>query len=85
MQFKDFQEQHIDIVWEELRVRFGFDIKAWRTEFSLYLGTQPRNVDVVDAFIVFGNKKINPVLNMILVRRDLHPTFNKLVLYILNR
>ena len=82
---RDFQEMHIEIVWDELRLRFGFDIKAWKKEFHEFLSTQPRNTAEPDAFIVFGNRRINPVLNGILRRNELFPTFNKLVAYILNR
>jgi hypothetical protein len=85
MDFKNFEERHITIVWVELRNRFGFNIDGWKKEFSNYFDSQPRNVSEIDAFIVFGNRRINPVLNMILKRKELHPTFNKLVLYILNR
>ena len=82
---RDFREMHIDIVWDELQLRFGFDIKAWKKEFREFLASQPRNTTETDAFIVFGNRRINPVLNGILRRNELFPTFNKLVAYILSR
>lgn len=82
---RNFQEMHIDIVWDELRLRFGFDVSAWKKEFREFLASQPRNTAEPDAFIVFGNRRINPVLNSILRRNELFPTFNKLVAYILTR
>jgi len=82
---RDFQEMHINVIWDELRLRFGFDLRAWKQEFTDYLATQPRNTAVTDAFLTFGNRRINPVLNGILRRNELFPTFNKLVEYILSR
>ena len=82
---RDFQDMHIDLVWDELRLRFGFDLKRWKIEFQDYLATQPRNTADTDAFIRFGNHRINPVINQILRRNELFPTFNKLVEYILSR
>ncbi|MFZ9503237.1 MAG: hypothetical protein ACO263_01580 [Cyclobacteriaceae bacterium] len=76
---------HIAIIWDELRLRFGFDLKAWKTEFAEFLNSQPRNTNITDAFIVFGNRRINPVLNSILRRNDLYPTFNKLMQYVISR
>jgi len=82
---QDFQEMHIELVWDELRLRFGFELKAWKTEFKTFLNSQPRNTTEADAFIVFGNRRINPVLNGILRRNELFPTFNNLVDYIVKR
>ena len=82
---QDFQEMHISVIWEELRLRFGFDLRAWKKEFSDYLDAQPRNTAATDAFLSFGNRRINPVLNGILRRQELFPTFNKLVEYVLSR
>lgn len=82
---QDFQEGHISEVWDELKTRFGFDLKSWKKDFRAFLGTQSRNTPEADAFIVFGNRRINPVLNEILRRNELFPTFNKLVAYILSR
>lgn len=81
----DFQEMHISVIWDELRLRFGFDLRAWKKEFADYLASQPRQTATTDAFLSFGNHRINPVLNSILRRNELFPTFNKLVEYILSR
>lgn len=80
---KDFQESDIDKVWDELKTRFGFNVNNWKKLFNEFLGGQPRNTLVEDAFLVFGNKRINPVLNEILCRNSLYPTFNNMVEYIL--
>jgi hypothetical protein len=82
---RDFQEADIDKVWQELKKLFGFDLRAWKKEFREFLYSQPRNTTAAEAFIIFGNRHINPVLNEILRRNELFPTFNKLVEYILNR
>ena len=46
---------------------------------------QKPGTDVTDSFYRFGNKFIEPVLNAILCRRELHPTFNKLIDYIVKK
>lgn len=81
----DLTEYHIKQVWEELHDRFGFDLKAWRRLFQDELSKQARNVSELDYFMVFGNRFINPILNDILCRPRLHPTFNKFVSFIMNR
>ena len=80
---QEFMEYHIDQVWWELRDRFGFDIKKWKTRFGLYMQNHSRYESKVSAFNNFGFDEINPVLNKILCRNDLHPTFNNLVRYII--
>lgn len=81
--FNDLNENHIRITWEELRIRFGFNVDYWKVEFRNYMGSRPRNFTDLDGFMIFGNKRINPILNQILGRTDLHPTFNRLVSYII--
>ncbi len=76
---------HIDLVFRELKGRFGFNDKAWRKKFEEFLSRQPRTTSEMDAFIKFGNSSINPVLNEILCRNALHATFVKLLFYIVEK
>ena len=78
----EFTEYHINLVWNELRDRFGFDIKKWKAKFAAYVQKHPRYDSVLSAFNHFGFDEINPVLNKILCRNDLFPTFNNLVKYV---
>jgi hypothetical protein len=73
---------HIQITWQELNERFGFELKAWKKKFHDYRMKQPSNADVVGVFFKFGNDRINPLLNEILGRSSGFPTFNRLVDYI---
>ena len=77
-----FAPMHIDLVFRELKERFGFNEKAWRKKFEEFLSRQPRTTSEMDAFIKFGNSMVNPVLNQILCRQALHSTFVKLLFYI---
>lgn len=80
-----FDLMHIDIVFRELHDRFGFNKKEWEKKFKSFLSQQPRNTSELDAFIKFGNRFINPVLNEILCRNALHATFSQMVLYIVEK
>ncbi len=73
---------HIDLVFRELKERFGFNEKGWRKKFQDFLLTQPRTTSEMDAFIKFGNRFLNPVLNEILCRNALHSTFVKMLYYV---
>jgi hypothetical protein len=83
--FDNFEEMHVRVVWEELKVRFGFNVVSWKKRFSEYLSKQPRNTHELDAFLKFGVTFLNPVINQVLCREPNHPTFMKLIEYILNR
>jgi hypothetical protein len=80
-----FEPMHINIMFDELQDRFGFPKKQWRKRFDDFLQSQSRNTSELDAFVKFGNRFINPVLNNILCRRELHTTFNKMLLYIIEK
>lgn len=81
----NFEPLHIDLVFRELKSRFGFNEKVWRKKFQEYLVRQPRATSEMDAFIKFGNSAINPVLNEILGRNALHSTFVKMLYYIIEK
>jgi hypothetical protein len=83
--FQEFTEMHIQLTWNELHERFGFDLKTWKKKFSDYLMKQPRQTDVVSAFLRFGNDRINPLLNEILGRASGYPTFQRFTEYITSK
>lgn len=79
---QEFSEMHINHTWDELHERFGFDLTTWKKKFNDYLMKQPRETDLVSAFLRFGNDRLNPLLNEILGRSSGFPTFNRLTTYV---
>jgi len=79
----EFQEHDIEKTWNLLQEKFSFDKKKWKERFAVYAEKQPGNVDLIHAFFKFGNTFINPVLNDILCRQVLYPTFNNLTRFVL--
>lgn len=82
---RNFEAIHINMVWEELEKRFGFNVKEWKKSFKEQLSSQPRSISEVEFFLRFGNRHLNNILNQILCRNAGFPTFNRLVDYILER
>jgi hypothetical protein len=82
---KYYDQMHVDLTFRELHDRFGFPVKEWKEKFRQYLLTQPRNTSELDAFVKFGNRVINPVLNEVLCRRPSHDTFNKMLYYVIEK
>lgn len=80
-----FESMHLEIMFNELHDRFGFNKGEWKKKFNEFLSQQPRNTSELDAFIKFGNRFINPVLNEILCRNSLHTTFVKMLLYVIEK
>lgn len=82
---KQLNEHHMNLTWSELQSRFGFNIDHWKKEFKTFMSSQPRNVSELDGFIQFGNRRINPVMNNILGRNELFPTFNNFLCFIIRK
>jgi hypothetical protein len=78
----EFQEHDITKTWNYLHEHFGFNLKAWKKRFEEYKEKQHQVRDEVGNFQRFGKKFIEPVLNEILGRNVLYPTFNYLMQYI---
>ena len=76
---------HIEKVWELLEEKFCFNVKAWKKEFHDYVQKQPRHVQPDEAFVMFGEEFINPVLNLILRRREYHTTWRNILTYIVKK
>lgn len=77
-----FEEIHIDKIWNFLNEKFSFNTKGWKEDFKKYLASQSREISERQAFIEFGLKKIQPLLNGILKRADYHPTWINLMRWI---
>ena len=78
-----FEEAHIQKIWNVLEEKFSFNIKGWKEDFNKYLANQSREISERQAFIEFGLKKIQPLLNGILKRTDYHPTWINLMRWII--
>ena len=78
----EFQEYHINKTWDLLEEKFSFNKKEWKKRFNDYLSKRPANTDEIGAFLRFGNQTINPILNEILGRNILYPTFNNLTRFV---
>ena len=82
--FREFEEARVAKVWDVLKTTFHFNVSEWKKEYESFLGKQPRNTDNADAFLIFGSRFIEPILNQILKRRTGHPTWNKLIDHVIN-
>ena len=78
-------EAHIKEIWIELHERFGFNLKEWKIRFEHYVAKQTRETSVMSCFYRFGHDHINPVLNDILCRQRLYPTFPNLVKFVISK
>ena len=78
-------EAHIKEIWNELHERFGFNLNEWRVKFDQYVVKQTRETSVMSCFYRFGYDYINPVLNEILCRQRLYPTFTNLVKFVISK
>ena len=77
-----FEEIHIQKILNILEEKFSFNIKGWKEDFTKYLASQSRQISERQAFIEFGLKKIQPILNGILRRTDYHPTWINLMRWV---
>src|SRR6185295_2099042 len=89
--WQGFSPLHISQVFDLLEERFGFPMRStphcprnWKQEFKEYFDKQPHSIPETTAFMHFGNKHINPILNAILFRSEHHGTFTKLVEYVIS-
>jgi hypothetical protein len=73
---------HMGKTWTLLQERFSFNITAWRKAFRQYYSRQPDRVTELQAFLAFGLKFIQPVLNKILGRKADYPTWYRLIEWI---
>jgi hypothetical protein len=76
---------HMTKVWELLEEKFCFNIKAWKKNFQEFYQKQPHSVSERQAFVEFGAKEIQPLLNMILKRKDFHPTWKNILTYVVKK
>jgi hypothetical protein len=76
---------HMKKIWELLETKFCFNLKVWKKDFQEYFQKQPHMVTEREAFVEFGVKHIQPVLNMVLGRKEYHPTWRNLLAYIVKK
>jgi hypothetical protein len=77
-----FDREDIERVWEYLGKKFGFNVPAWKIDFENSFLDSRRDGSIQDQFMEFGKKKIEPVLNDVLCRKDF-PTWIKLLGFLL--
>ena len=81
--FYEMDETHIQMVFELLTDKFSFP-KQWQDKWKQHLADYQRGENEIALFLKWGQKHIEPLLNGILLRGELHSTFAKLCEYIIN-
>lgn len=81
--FYEMDETHIKQVFDLLTDKFGFP-RQWQQRWKQYLADSPRGENEIALFLKWGQEHIEPLLNGILLRGQLHSTFAKLCEYIVN-
>ena len=76
---------HINRIWDLLQEKFCFNVRAWKKEFYEYIQAQPQGISEGEAFVDFGVKFIQPVLNAVLKRNAFHPTWKNMIAYIVKK
>jgi hypothetical protein len=76
---------HMGKVWDILHDKFCFNSREWKKEFYEFLQKQPGNTSEGEAFIEFGVKSIQPLLNLVLKRNAYHPTWKNLIDYVVKK
>ncbi|MEO5979939.1 MAG: hypothetical protein ABIS36_24490 [Chryseolinea sp.] len=76
------EAEDIEKVWQLLRNRFHFNIEGWKKAFETEVLRSGRFVSREEAFMIFGKKEIEPLLNVVL-KRNLYPTWIRLLCYVL--
>ena len=76
---------HIEKVWELLEEKFCFNVKVWKKEFHDYFQKHSHQVDQREAFVQFVQEFINPILNLVLRRKEYHSTWQNILLYIVKK
>lgn len=72
------KENDFDTIWNYLENKFGYS-KEWRVEWRSYIDDAERQATPVRAFLDFGQREINPLLNAALRRNEYHPTFMRML------
>ena len=72
------KEKDFDTVWNYLETKFGYS-RQWRIAWSNYIDDDKRQVPPVRAFLDFGQRQINPLMNAALHRNEYHPTFMRML------
>ena len=71
-----------DKVWNVLEEKFSMNVSAWKEMFAREERTRGRFISSEEAFLIFGKRKIEPLLNDLLCRKRV-PTWIYLLRYVL--
>jgi len=77
-----FDRNDIEKVWAYLGKKFGFNIPAWKKDFENSLAISRRDRSVQVQFMEFGKRRIEPILNDVLCRKNF-PTWINLLAFLL--
>ncbi len=77
-----FDSNDIEKVWAYLGKKFGFNIPAWKKDFENSLVSSSRDKSVQVQFMEFGKRRIEPILNDVLCRKNF-PTWINLLAFLL--
>jgi hypothetical protein len=82
---EDFEEGHMQRVWDELHDRFHINSKEWKRKFEEEFLKQPHSISKVDFFRKYLVENFNGYLNHILCRYSWHPTIDNLMEYVVRK
>ncbi len=77
-----FDEGDIERVWNYLEKVFHFNKKVWKPIFEERYIRSSRELTKMEIFVRFGRDNFEPSINVILGRAEGHPTWLKLIRYI---
>jgi len=77
-----FDESDVELVWDYLEKVFHLNKKVWRPIFEEKYLTSTRELSKMEIFVRFGRDNFQPAINVILGREELHPTWLKLIRYV---
>jgi hypothetical protein len=77
LEIEDFEK-----VWNLLQEKFHFNVREWKKEFDKVNNRRPRFISTEEAFMIFGKKEIEPLLNAVLKRKFV-PTWINILRFVL--
>lgn len=77
-----FDPSDIEKVWAYLGKKFGFNVPAWKKDFENSLIVSRRDRTIQIQFMEFGKRRIEPILNDVLCRKNF-PTWINLLAFLL--
>jgi hypothetical protein len=77
-----FDEGDIELTWDYLEKVFHFNKKVWKPIFEEKYLRSTRELTKMEIFVRFGREHFEQAINVILGRVEGHPTWLKLIRYI---